>query len=355
MVANNGLASDRHAHILRHLELHGSVTAARIAEDLRVAAVTVRRDLVELEAAGLLVRVHGGAIAPVASETPQSARVTIGVVVPSSVSHFPAIVRGMDAASHGLRARLVLATSQYRPDLEERQVDRLVELGVHGLIIAPTLRGRTEAELASWAARLPVPLVFLERRLRSTALASFDSARTEHERGAAIAVEHLANLGHRSVGLGLFDRTPTAPLIREGFERASDTLQLDAAPIVPLPKSDEALDAAIHELLDRCLATGVRAVLVHTDVHATRVLELATDRAISVPDDLAIVAYDDDVASLAMVPLTAVTAPRRDLGRQALRILTERIAETEERSAPRHLAVLPSLTIRESSGSDDRF
>lgn len=349
MTANSGLARDRHEHILRHLELHGSVTATRLAHELRVAAVTVRRDLVELEAAGLLVRVHGGAIAPTAPESPQSARTTVGVVVPSSVSHFPAIVRGMDAASHALRSRLVLATSQYRPDLEERQVGRLIELGVHGLIIAPTMRGRSERQLADWAGALPVPVVFLERRLESTALGLFDSARTDHERGAALAVEHLAAQGHRAVALGLFDRTPTAPLIREGYERACRSSGLVTAPVVPLPKADDELDVAIHRLLDACRAGGIRAVLVHTDVHATRVLELASDRGITVPEDLAIVAYDDDIASLAMVPLTAVTAPRRDLGRQALRILTERIAEVEEPMAPRHLAMLPSLTVRDSS------
>jgi len=278
------------------------------------------------------------------------------VVVPSTVGHFPVIVRGMDAASHSLRARVVLATSQYRSALEQRQVERLVEAGVAGLVIAPTLRERTEEDLAAWVATLPVPVVFLERRLESTTLAAFDSARSDHSRGAMLAVEHFARLGHGAVGLALFDRTPTAPLIREGHGRAVDRLGLADAPYRPLPKGGEdddgALDGALLGFLDDCLAAGVRCALVHTDVHAARLVELAADRGIRVPTDFALVAYDDDTAALAMVPLSAVTAPRRDLGHEAMRILTERIASADGiGGAARHVTMLPQLTVRESCGA----
>lgn len=353
MTPQNLLPRARHEHLLRLVELHGSVSAAQVAAELGVAQVTIRRDILELEKAGLLARVHGGAIAALSTAAPQSARSDIGVVVPSSVGHFPVIVRGMDAASHSLRARLILATSQYRHDLERRQVERLVDLGVDGIVLAPTLRDRTETELAEWVRTIPVPIVFLERRLESMALAAFDSARTDHAGGAVLAVDHLAALGHTRVGLALFDRTPTAPLIRQGHARAAALLGLEPAPEVALPKGDEDdLDAALARVLDECRATGTTAVLVHTDVHAARLVEMAADLGIRIPEDLAVVAYDDDTAALALVPLTAVTAPRRDLGQHALRVLVERIAEDDDaRSAPRHLTMLPRLTVRSSCGA----
>ncbi|AKV86535.1 transcriptional regulator [Microbacterium sp. CGR1] len=353
MTAQSLLPRARHEHLLRQLELHGSVSAAQVADELGVAQVTIRRDILELEKSGLLARVHGGAIGVSAAPTPQSARTDIGVVVPSSVGHFPVIVKGMDAASHALRVRLILATSQYRPDLERRQVERLVDIGVDGIILAPTLRGRTEAELLEWVGTIPVPVVFLERRLRSTGLAAFDSARTDHAGGAVLAVEHLAALGHARVALALFERTPTAPLVREGYASAVADLGLEPAPQVSLPKDDEDdLDDALTDLLDRCVSTGTRAALVHTDVHAARLVEMAMDLGIRVPENLAVIAYDDDSAALALVPLTAVTAPGRDLGQQALRTLMDRIAEDDaERSAPRHLMMGPGLTVRSSCGA----
>ena len=66
-------------------------------------------------------------------------------------------------------------------------------------------------------------------------------------------------------------------------------------------------------------------------------------------------AYDDENAELAAVPLTAVTPPRWELGREALRLLVDRIAEQDEdRRPPRHVDLLPRLTVRESCGGAPR-
>lgn len=356
MTVSNSLPRARHEHILRHIELHGTVSATGIAQELGVSPMTIRRDMDELEEAGRLVRVHGGAIAATASPVAQSALTNIGVVVPGTVGHFPMIIRGMDAASHALRARLVLATSQYHPDVERRQAERLVEAGVKGLILAPTLREQTESELADWVRNQPVPVVFLERRLESTALAAFDSVRSDHARGAMLAVEHLHSLGHERVALALLERTATAPLIREGHAHAVNRLGLQPAPVRALPKRDEdddgRRDAELGSFIDECLGSGSTAALIHTDVEAARIVELAVDRGLRIPEDLALVAYDDNTAAFALVPLTAVTAPRRDLGGEALGTIMQRVSEAEDAArAPRHLAILPQLTVRESCGA----
>lgn len=353
---NNSLPRARHEHILRQIELHGTVSATDVAQEFGVSPMTIRRDMDELEEAGRLVRVHGGAIAASAPPLPQSARTNIGVVVPGTIGHFPMILRGMDIAAHTLRARLVLATSQYHPEVERRQAERLVEAGVKGLVLAPTLREQTEDELAEWVRNLGVPVLFLERRLDSIALATFDSARSDHERGARIAVEHLYGLGHERVGLAVLGHTATAPLVREGHGQAVRQFGLHAAPFRALPRregfDDGGMDRELSTFIDECIASGTRAALVHTDVEAARIVELAVDRGLAVPDDLALVAYDDNSAAFALVPLTAVTAPRQDLGGEALRIIMQRISETDDaQRSPRHLALLPRLTVRESSGA----
>jgi DeoR/GlpR family transcriptional regulator of sugar metabolism len=58
------LGEERREVILRRLQTDGKVRAARLAEELGVSLDTVRRDLAELAAAGLLRRVHGGALPP---------------------------------------------------------------------------------------------------------------------------------------------------------------------------------------------------------------------------------------------------------------------------------------------------
>ncbi|WP_460796838.1 LacI family DNA-binding transcriptional regulator [Microbacterium sp. GXF0217] len=349
----------RHEHILRELELRGSVRAAAIAAQIGVAEVTIRRDIIDLERVGRLVRVHGGALSLTSGGAPQPATALAGLVLPSTGSHFPDVVRGAEAASPALRARVVLASSHYRAAVERKHVERLVALGVEGIMIAPTLRDQSIDELAASLADVPVPVVLIERRLEDASrLARYDWVRTDHAHGARLAVEHLAALGHGSVGLALLDRTPTAPSIREGHAKAVEQLGLRPAPIQPLPKDGEAdaADGALSAFLDACITEGARAVLVHTDFHASRLVEIAMDRGIRIPEDLAIVAYDDEHADLAIVPLTAVSPPGRELGRLAMQMLFERIRATEDEPAsPRHIQLVPRLVVRRSCGARPVF
>jgi DNA-binding LacI/PurR family transcriptional regulator len=353
------LPTARHEYLLREVELRGSLRSADVAERLGVSEVTIRRDIMALDRAGKLARVHGGAIALRSARGPQAERVLIGVVLPSASTHFPQFVRGMESLAPAVRARLVLGVSHYRPEVEESQVARMIALGAAGIAIAPTTRGRAPADLAAWASAIPVPVVLVERRIDGmTRLSELDLARTDLTHGAVVAVEHLAGLGHDRIALAVYDRTPTAPYVREGYRQAVERLGLRAAPTASLPKGEDdpaELEHAVGRLLDECVRAGVRAVIVHTDHHAARFVEAALDRGMRVPDDLAIVAYDDENAELAAVPLTAVTPPRWELGREALRLLVDRIAEQDgdqegDRRPPRHVDLLPRLTIRDSCG-----
>lgn len=347
----------RHEYLLRELELRGSVRASAVAEVLGVTEVTIRRDIIALDRAGRLARVHGGAISLTATTKPRPAQSLVGLVLPGSGSHFPDVVRGAEVASQALRARVILAASNYRASVEQRQVERLVELGVEGLIIAPTLRDRTVTEVAALLTEVPVPLVLVERQLEESAqLAQYDWIRTDHVRGTRLAMEHLVTLGHRSIGLALLERTPTAPSVREGHARAQPELGLQDAPVQSLPKDDgselDLADRALEDFLDACLTSGTRAALVHTDFHAARLVEIALDRGVRVPDDFAVVAYDDEFAELGIVPLTAVSPPGREIGRLALQTLFDRIrSEDPAGVAPRHVHLVPRLTIRQSCGA----
>ncbi|MFD6446841.1 substrate-binding domain-containing protein [Promicromonospora sp. NPDC060204] len=352
------LPRSRHEYLLREVELRGSVRSAEAAARLGVSEVTIRRDIRELEAAGRLGRVHGGAIALGSERGPRAARALVGVVVPSVVAHFLDTVRGMEALAPALHVRLVLGVSHYRPELEEQQVERLLALGATGLVLAPTTRDRSLDDLAAWLGAIPVPLVLVERRIDAlTSLSELDVARTDHAHGAVLAVEHLVRLGHRRVGIGVYDRTPTAPRVRDGYATAVSRLGLAPGPDVALSKGDDdpaRLRRELADLLDRCVATGTRAVLVHTDDHAARLVETALDRGMRVPEDLAVVAYDDENAELAAVPLTTVTTPRRELGREALQLLADRIAHGTGHRPPRHVELLPRLTVRASCGAAPR-
>jgi len=349
---NKRVRTGRQEYVLREVALRGSVRSVDIAERLGVSETTVRRDVIELDAQGLLARVHGGAVAVTSAKRPRAEKTLVGVVLPDTAYHFRRSVDGMNTAAAGLGARLVVAVSDFRADRERQHIERLLALGVHGLIVSPTHRDTNDGALVDVLDGARVPVVLFERAFdQSEQLSHFDSVRTDDVRGGMMAVEHLAQAGHRGIALAIYDRTPTAPLIREGYERA--VAHLGGAPAVyPLPKGDDdpaALDEALAGVLDEITAQKFKAIVVHTDRHASRLIELASDRGVRVPDDLAIVAYDDIFAEHALVPLTAITAPRRDLGELTIRMLLERVAEQRTTRIPRHMQLLPQLTPRRSS------
>ncbi|GAA4429837.1 substrate-binding domain-containing protein [Georgenia halophila] len=351
----------RHEYLLRQLELHGSIRASAVADDLGVSQVTVRRDISELDAKGLLAQVHGGAL-PVRSATskPSAARTLIGVVVPSATFYYPEVLAGMEAVAPRLRTRLVLGFSNYRPDVERARVERLLALGAEGLVLTPTIDRDQPDDLAAWLESIPVPVVLMERRVDDSRLVrELDSVRTDHMHGALLAVDHFVRLGHRRIALAIFDGTPTARWVRAGYEEAVDHLGLEPGPVAILPNGTEdeedtaALGRAVDELIESCLERRIHAVLAHSDFHATQIVEIAHLRGLRVPEDLAVISYDDVIAEHAAVPLTAVTPPRRELGRESLRLMAGRVGSPDQPGAPRHVQLLPQLTVRESCGATE--
>ena len=102
--ADAALAPSRRARVLEALARDGAVRVSRLTDELGVTHVTIRRDLAQLEQEGLLVRVHGGAVAvDQQSEQPASEHRldpltgTIAVLVPSLDYYWPAVVRGIEA------------------------------------------------------------------------------------------------------------------------------------------------------------------------------------------------------------------------------------------------------------------
>jgi DNA-binding LacI/PurR family transcriptional regulator len=87
--------------------------------------------------------------------------------------------------------------------------------------------------------------------------------------------------------------------------------------------------------------------LVHSDPEAITVVEYALARGLSVPGDLSVIAYDDQVAQLFNPALTAVSPPRDAVGEAAVELLIQRLADPA-RPAQR-VVVSPRLNVREST------
>lgn len=367
-------AEERHRRILEAVRQRGSMRVAELGAELGVAAVTARRDVEALAAQGLLRRVHGSVSWPRQASAMDGAHpgagtaavfgersgseLVLGMVIPSATYYFAAVVRGAQAAASAAGARLALGISGYRPSEDGAQVDRLLESGVNGLLITPSWEPDAPVpEQADRYASLGVPCVLVERRVPPVAAAAdLDRVCSDHTHGAFLAVRHLVSLGHRRIALAAH-LSPTASLVRAGYMASLDVLELGAPPVpvidtYPVEANPAGMAAAVERLLSAVRDHGVTAVLVHNDVDAIMLVQELLDRGVHVPNDLSVIAYDDEVAALADTPLTAVSPPKYEVGQCAVELLLRRLspAADESATARRHLDLLPRLVVRDSCG-----
>jgi DNA-binding LacI/PurR family transcriptional regulator len=231
-------------------------------------------------------------------------------------------------------------------------VTRLLERGVRALLVAPTTEGKTGLDLLRWLGSLSIPVVLMERvpppELPTLGL---DAVVTAHSLGAGLAVRHLVMLGHQRVGLVTTKHSPTSPALRSGWAQAAASLGLPPAPDATVPGYGSPGWPAVYDaLISDCLNAGVRALLVHADREAIGIVERAHDLGLTIPGDLAVVAYDDEVAAATDPPLTAVRTPRHRLGGLAIELALARVADGPDRPVHR-VELWPVLVVRESCGA----
>lgn len=352
------LAEERQAAILRAIDLRGAVSATDIAERLGVSTVTIRRDITSLAERGLVRRVHGGAVSIRSTQSPATGaqrsrpRATIGLMLPSATYYYSSVIRGAEALAAARGVRLVLAITHYFPDEDRRQLSRLLNLGVDGLLVSTSGAPDLDADLASWLEQVNVPLLLIERRVDLPQASHIGHVRTDHAVGARLALRHLTSLGHSSVAVAARENSPTTRWLLEGHaEAVAKGLITDSPDPVLLPLSAESpaqRDATLEELLDQCVKHGTAGVLVHTDEDAIALAQAARGRGLTVPDDLSIVAYDDEIAALSDVPLTAVAPPKTEVGRLAVETLLQQLSSATTQPV-RHISIVPDLVVRGST------
>ena len=351
---NAPLAASRRDLILDLLARTGSVRVQQLQDEFGVAAVTLRRDLQQLEEEGLLVRVHGGAVPPAGGIAPRAVptTATIGVLVPSLDFYWPQVVRSLEEAAREKGMSVLLRGTSYELQDERPALSRMLESEhLAGLVVAPNTDTGFASDVIDWLHQSKVPFVLVERDAINPATGEpVESVTTDHALGAVLAARHLAQLGHRKVGLLISRNSPTSRKIIAGWTAACRELGLTPAEHVEriLPdRNDPGFSTSVDGVLDAVLAAGVTALLVHSDREAMAIVDLALAKGLSVPEDLSVIAYDDEFAELFTPALTGVAPPRAAIGRTALDLLLARIADP---SRPAHRVTLnPSLHVRAST------
>lgn len=247
------------------------------------------------------------------------------------------------AAEHNLT--LLLGTSDDDPRRERAYLDAFDEQRVFGLLVSPI---GDDLERLRASCRRGTPVVLVDRDGAGT---PFDSVAVDDVAGARLAVDHLCAIGRSRIAFvcgptelrQVRDRLRGA---REAVEVAGASLEVIETPALTVLEGR----AAGERLRDRPRGRRPDAVFCANDLLAIGVLQaLALMGDVRVPDDIALVGYDDiDFARSAVVPLTSVRQPTHAIGTTAVDLL---LTAADEGSAhqPEHIVFQPELVTRGSA------
>jgi DNA-binding LacI/PurR family transcriptional regulator len=347
------LGPDRRDRLVALLGQRGRLRVVDLARELGVTAMTVRRDLAALEAAGSIIRVHGGAaLAPTPASAPKrDHRGQFAMLVPGLDFYWPEVARGAEAAAKRLGLRLSLRRGSYESPDERPFLRQLVETeDVLGLLVAPNMAGPHTADALTWLATCGLPWLLVEREADcGPHNRPVESVTSDHAWGARQAVSYLWDLGHRRIGFITTETSPTTVKLRSGWEQARRDLGLrDGCFTMTITDHRQPAFGALAETVAaRVAETKATALFIHSDREAMGLMQHLEAHGASIPGDLSLVAYDDEIAALASPPLTAVRPARRALGEAAVKLLWSRIDDPDR---PVHrLVISPELSIREST------
>ena len=260
---------------------------------------------------------------------------------------FTDVAIGMEGAAEAAGLSVVLCNSGQRPEREAAHLALLQQQRVQGVLVTPV---DPESVLLEETRRRGTPLVIVDRTRHD---ATFCSVAVDDVLGGRLAVEHLLDRGHRRVAFvggpmeigQVRDRLAGARAAWADAGRPTADLTVIATASLDVASGRE----AGTRLAGLPASRRPTAAFCGNDLTALGLLQHAISTGTAVPEELAIVGYDDiEFAAAAAVPLSSVRQPRAELGRAAAELLLDEAQNPAHHH--RQVVFTPELVARRSTG-----
>lgn len=266
---------------------------------------------------------------------------TIGLILPSLSDPFHArLAHHVQQVASEQDVMLWVAASNMEAAVEASVVQQMKRHHVDGILILPT------PDAAVTIFKGGPPVVMLDRPL-SGALS--DAVMVENRHSSMQAVTHLLDHGYRNV-LAISAHNAGLHTIEErlgGYRDAMARKGLAPQVVMGVRSANDAAQA-----LRQQTARGPRleAVFTTNNVATVHVIEAAIELGLTMPEDLALLGFDDfDFARSLRPAISVVRQPIEDIARQAVQLLFRRINAAEGSAAVRIL-LPPAIVLRGSCG-----
>ena len=270
---------------------------------------------------------------------------TIGMLVTASNNPFYAeVVRGVERSCYERGYSLILCNTEEDAARMNRSMETLLQKRVDGLLLMCTENHRPSQDALS---RYPsLPIVMMD-------WAPFDGdsdlIQDNSLLGGDMATQYLIDRGHTRIACiaGPLDKTPSR-LRLEGYHAAMARAGLDVAEGYVITSDFEFGGGftAMQQLL--ALTPRPQAVFVGNDAMAVGAYQALYQSGLRIPQDMALVGYDDiELARYMTPPLTTIHQPKDELGELAIDVLIHRMADPGQKQ--QRVQLTPELVVRGSA------
>jgi DNA-binding LacI/PurR family transcriptional regulator len=274
----------------------------------------------------------------------------LGVVVTTLADPFiGTVVQIIESAAHEQGYAVILANSNDRPKREIEAVRMLQSRRVDGVIVTSSRVGALYQEQLE---QLNAPVVLINNLVLHKGRYTF-SIGVDNHHGGLSAARHLIQKGHRRIAYvaGPADRGDSVERMA-GYRDALHEAGIDFDPSLVVQGTGRAGGGqrALEPLL--ALSDPPSAAFCYNDMTAIGLMKAARETGLSMPQDLAIVGFDDIAfARLAYPPLTTIAQPVAELGNGAVEmVLTLLSDDVPSEQAVTDVQVCGRLVVRDSSG-----
>src|SRR5712691_4868020 len=267
---------------------------------------------------------------------------TIGVVVPEISEGYAALVMS------GIEDYLLqegyfyfVVSHRHRNDLIEEYPRLLQQRAVEGLIAVDT----------ACQEGVPIPVVAVSGHRE---LPGVTNIVLNHARAARLAIEHLAQLGHRKIAFIKGQAFSSDTQVRwDAVRHAAQQMNLPVDDrLVGQLEGESSSPELGYEVTRKLLRAdgSFTALFAFNDISAIGAIRALREAGRRIPEDVSVVGFDDIQSAAYQNPaLTTVRQPLREMGVIAAEILLRRINAPAKAPYPKAITVEPELIVREST------
>jgi DNA-binding LacI/PurR family transcriptional regulator len=276
---------------------------------------------------------------------------SLGVIITDILNPFHAtLAKGVQDAATKRDYTVFLFNTDEEPDKERRALETLLGHLPQGLIIVPTPKTRENLKLIG-----NLPTIELDR---ASGIKDAHTVMVDNAGGTRAAVQHLASLGHRRIGMIVGRLNISTAVERlQGYTEALEDAGIAYREDLVLPGNHREEDGRIaaHTLLSRPEGERPTALFVGNNEMTVGAVLAIRELGLSIPDDISIVGFDDSRwAKLLQPAITVIAQPAYELGHLACETLLNRLERPDSKTQPHTQIRLSTTFISRASTAPPR-